>query len=405
MSPIAQVGPLECLDCGLVGAGVIPDHHGNPLCGVHFGERYPNGGDPAYGRVAPPEVQQHAHRLLDLRKLLLTADEPVPWVIARVAARECVTVIAGAGGEGKSLLTQAFSGGVLCGSTIAGIACEKGRVAMFDAENGPRIIAKRTKGLGLPLDGLSIYDAAGLNLERDEDWIAGELGGVDLAVFDSLRTLAPGAKENDSDDMAPVMAVFRRLAIRSGAAVLVVHHRGKDTESDYRGSSAIRDQTDMMFVLARAKGDSEARWRRELRCSKCRIDEEPVVRWIGIRHQRGEIALTEAAPYEPGGVKADVAKQALEALAAAGEPRRLKQIAEAIGRSPKDGTLRRALEDLQGARQVIPTGDGYALPNPGVKSAGTALAPGTQPPGARCHLRSSGTPGTGTDTAELEKAA
>jgi AAA domain-containing protein len=293
---------------------------------------------------------------------MLMADEPVPYVIDRVAARECVTVIAGAGGEGKSLLAQALTGGVLRGATIAGIRCEKGRVAIFDAENGPRVIAKRTQALGLPLDGLSVYDAAGLDLERDEDVIAEAIEGVDLVVFDSLRTLAPGAKENDSDDMAPVMAVFRRLAIRTRAAVLVIHHRGKDAESDFRGSSAIRDQLDLMFVLGRAKGDPEARWRREMRCSKCRIADEPAPRWIGIKHHRGEIALTEAAPFtSEKRTKAHEVADELEAVLKAHGPMRPASLAAHVERKRNDGTFARALDLLSTEGRAFLTGDGWSV--------------------------------------------
>lgn len=49
----------------------------------------------------------------------------------------------------------------------------------------------------------TVYDADGLDLTADADWIARQLQHVQLAMFDSLRTLATGAKENESDGMAP----------------------------------------------------------------------------------------------------------------------------------------------------------------------------------------------------------
>lgn len=86
---------------------------------------------------------RQAHRPLDLPDLLLHADDEVPWRCDRLLADGHLTLVAGRGGEGKSFLGLAFAGGVLLGTTVAGIRCEKGRVAIFDGENGPRVIGRR----------------------------------------------------------------------------------------------------------------------------------------------------------------------------------------------------------------------------------------------------------------------
>lgn len=298
-------------------------------------------------------------RLLDMRALMALADLSTPWRCDQLAADGYVTVLAGKGGEGKSWLTHALAGGTQQGSTVAGIKCKQGRVAIFDAENGPKLIARRFKSIAMPLDALDVYDAAGLALNNAHvvQEIVRALTGVQLAIFDSLRTLAPGVKENDSDEIAPVMNSLRTIARNTETAVLVIHHRGKDSTLDYRGSSAILDQTDLMMVLGREDKDPDRKWRRYLRTAKCRIDEEPDTRWFGLRKIQGEMALTEAAPYEPQQAprstpgQNDLRDPVLDLLhRRAGDPIKAAAIATAVGRSKTDQTVRRLLEALEKQR-------------------------------------------------------
>jgi RecA-family ATPase len=127
----------------------------------------------------------------------------------------------------------------------------------------------------VPADRVAIYDAEGLRLSDAEDraWMLATIKteGANLVVIDALRPLAPDAEENNSDAMAPVVIGAKQLARDSGAAVVLIHHRGNDRMRDFRGSTATRDQTVLLFVLERDERDPERKWRRKLRCAKCRI--------------------------------------------------------------------------------------------------------------------------------------
>lgn len=292
-------------------------------------------------------------RLLDLRALMAIADLSTPWRCEGLAADGYVTVLAGKGGEGKSWLTHALAGGTQQGSTVAGIKCKQGRVAIFDAENGPKLIARRFKSISMPLDALDVYDAAGLALNNAHvvQEITRALDGVQLAIFDSLRTLAPGVKENDSDEIAPVMNGLRTIARKTETAVLVIHHRGKDSTLAYRGSSAILDQCDVMMILGRDDKDPDRKTRRYLKAEKCRIDEEPDTRWFSLKKVQGEMCLLEAAPYEDERPKpvAEVLRPRLVELLAIrnGNAATTSELALALGRDSKDATIRRLLRELE----------------------------------------------------------
>lgn len=310
-------------------------------------------------RRDPAALQLEARRV-DLAVAIRDADLDPPWRVHGYAADGYLTVEAGRGGEGKSLKALALVGGVLRGDTVAGYRCEPGRAVIFDAENGVPLIGQRLKASDTPLAGLTIFEAAGLDVATDHAAIEQAVidARANLVVFDSLRTLAPRAKENDSDDMAPIMGALRGIARRTNAAVLLLHHRDKALEHDFRGSGAIHDQADMVFVLGRDPKDPQGATRRYVRCAKCRIAQEPADRWLTIKHWRGNITLHEAtSPNDDARPAAapqrdELADRALDVLRTADEPLTGAAVARRLGRDKADGTVRRALERLRADSRI-----------------------------------------------------
>ena len=383
-----------------------------PMCGTKSSENYGGDGrcwecwndtDPARaqartgalekvdGRISTHDRRYGARRQ-DFKNLLARAELQPPYRVEPLAVDGHLTVLAATGGDGKTWLGFAMAAGVAHGTSVAGMPCAQGRTVIFDAENGPWVLGSRMKALeeGLPADRVAIYDADGLRLSDPEDraWMLQTIKAeqANLVIIDALRPLAPDVAENDSDSMAPVVIGAKQLARDSGAAVVLIHHRGHDKTRAFRGSTSIRDQTDVLFVLERDDRDSEKRWRRRLWCDKFRLGPEPEDRWLGIRGSKGYVFITEAAPPE-GSRKAttrdDVANQALAALLAAGGPMSKSAVARAIGRDKSDSTFRRAFDDLvENRKEVIATGDGY-LPVGGVTNEMTPLTPPLETHGRR----------------------
>ena len=165
--------------------------------------------------------------------------------------------------------------------------------------------------------------------------------------------------------MEKPLSALRRMARETSAAIVLVHHRGKGA-ADFRGSSVIVDQTDMLFALGRETGDPEQRTRRKLHTAKCRIDEEPEARWLAITadRSRGLVTVDQAEPYEPeGGRPRDTLRDDVLALLT-GISQSGARIARALGREKTDGTVRRLLDDLQAAGLAEKRPDGWGLPTP-----------------------------------------
>lgn len=84
---------------------------------------------------------------------------------------------------------------------------------------------------------------------------------VVLIVIDTLSAAAAGDDENSAADMSALMARLKTIAERTGAAVLAIHHTGKDRQNGMRGSSALRGNADFVIELTEA---------REMAIEKCR---------------------------------------------------------------------------------------------------------------------------------------
>jgi hypothetical protein len=309
-----------------------------------------------------PSSDRYAGRILNVASMLAEPEQPIPWRCEGLAADGFLTTITGRGGEGKSWLALTLACGVARGATAAGISCTKGKALLYDAENGPKLTIRRFRAAGVGADlHVQPVDAGGLRITTDLAWFRKviEEQRADLVIFDSLRVLSSGVKENDSDALEPLITALKQLARETGAAIILIHHRGKAEGSDYRGTSVILDQTDLLFTLGRVPGDPEGRHRRKLATVKCRIDEEPQPRWVAIQadRARGLVYVNEAEPYEeeedrPRDGHREKALDVLGGIAQSG-----RQIAKKLDLS--EATTRRLLHDLQADGLAEKTPDGW----------------------------------------------
>jgi hypothetical protein len=184
--------------------------------------------------------------------------------------------------------------------------------------------------------------------------------GAKLVILDSLRRLSPGAREDKSDDMAPIYAGLSIIARECDCAIVVLHHRSvKFNAPDTRGSSAIEDQSDLIYVLERDRRDPEGKQRKRLRCTKSRIDAEPESRWLRLKWIAGFATMTETEAFlapddgeDEGDTTPPVHAAMVEAIDALADTVRKDyawppgRIADAVGSTQQTGTFRRALRAL-----------------------------------------------------------
>lgn len=353
--------------------------------------------EPARTAVTPTKL-----RRLDVGRMVREQPPPVPWTVEGLAIAGCLTLLTGREGEGKSLLAQAVARGVALGEDVAGLDCRQGLALIVDAENGEAEIHRRVHTLGLPADGVEVFEADGFHLGRNLDELMALIGAIrpTLIVLDSYRSLWPGGDENDPAAVAAALDPLRNLIRSEGASAILLHHLPKAARANYRGTTAIGAAVELGFKLSRSDDDPEATDRRRLDCFKCRPAPEPDRRWLRLHIERGQVFVERAKPYQPEGeperrqpVRSGLAP---EMLAAAATPITWADLARAINRKPNDGTARRLRDDLLARGELreladdrlqvvgVPSGarvpSGVGTPDSGSIKPDSARVPGCQHP-------------------------
>ncbi len=290
----------------------------------------------------------HLHRL-DVGAMLATEPEPVDWIVNGMVARGTLTMLAGREKQGKSLVALAVAATVANGGgRLAEVPAQAGRVLIVDAENGEREIHRRLKSLGLRSPGrLEVFEARGLNLVDHLDELDDVLDRYrpDLVVLDSWRSLWSG-DENDAGAVAAVLDPLRNVLRNREAGSVLIHHKGKGP-GGYRGSTAAGASVENVLELDRDDHDEDRR-RRRLRNPSCRYAQEAADRWLRIEAdpEHGRLLIEIAEPFKSAstGGQSELRREIEDELG--NMPRALASIARAVGKDPKNRTVRKALDAL-----------------------------------------------------------
>jgi hypothetical protein len=201
-----------------------------------------------------PEAPAWAGRLLNMADLVEQFDPQAlpPWRVHPFVLDGTLAIVAGKGGAGKTWVVHEAANAVVRGTSAAGMSGSQGSALIIDAEMGEYLTTKRFVEQNYS-PRINVFNAMGLDLKNDDhrqlirDLVL-ELK-PNLIGWDSLRALVPSAKENDSDDMGPVVTWIRWLTRQANAGSLLIHHAGWK-EDRTRGSSAIKDQADAVWYMA-----------------------------------------------------------------------------------------------------------------------------------------------------------
>lgn len=307
---------------------------------------------------------------LDVRRLLATQPEPLDWLVDGVVARHTLTMLSGREKQGKSLFLLALAACAASGGgSVAGIDVKGGRVVVVDAENGEREIQRRLHLLGLRSGtaALEVFETRGHDLRRN----LAELEAVlkterpDLLILDSWRSLW-GGDENDAGEVARCLDPLRELIRRHRCGAALIHHLSR--AGLYRGSTAIGASAENLLELARHDDDDDRR-RRKLSNSACRFDQEADDRWLRIEQnlQHKRLHVEQAEPFRPhAGAKESGKDQLLSSLVGVMS---WPDWARAAGFDPKNGTARRARDELEAEALVRQVAGGWTA---------STVAPGQQ---------------------------
>lgn len=128
---------------------------------------------------------------------------------------------------------------------------------------------------------------------------------IRLIIGDTLARMSSGANENSGEDMGPIMDRFDAVAHATGAALLVIHHSGKNKAAGARGWSGIQAHISTEIEVTEENGIrmAEVTKQRELPSKGTAIYFDLDVVPMGIGKFGNEvttcIAVPDERPHEP----------------------------------------------------------------------------------------------------------
>jgi len=232
--------------------------------------------------AAPDYVPKGVGHLLEhafwVRDATFTLE--LPYVVKGLFGRGQIIVCWGPPGSGKTFVVMEMACAVGSGQRWRGRRTRNGVVIYVLAESSRPYAENRIAGLKreypamaeakvlfVPL-ALNLLHGEGGDVERvieTAKHLAQERGEVALIVIDTLAVTFGGGDENKSEDMGAYVANIKRIVAETGAAVLIVHHCGKDEAKGMRGHSALLGALDAELAIEMA-GDGQ----RILRTGKVR---------------------------------------------------------------------------------------------------------------------------------------
>ena len=298
------------------------------------------------------------------------ADESrLEWFVHGVLPEAELCAVFGASGAGKTFFVLHLVAAIAKGGTFYGIEAAQAPVAVVALEGvhgfRDRLRAYSARHGAVP----NLHIAHGtLNLrepgsEREIVPHLRAIGPRGLLVVDTMAQATPGCDENSGKDMSAVVARIKAIHRRTGWAVLLVAHSGKDARAGLRGWSGIKAALDCEIEVIRAAGYRAATISKLKdgagEGNEFRFDIETVVlsadRTGAVLVERGSTQFEPGTPapakpqgknqeavfaafeqHQQGGAiaRAELLRHATEALAGTGKPRdRAREALEGLCRT------------------------------------------------------------------------
>lgn len=175
------------------------------------------------------------------------------WLARGMIPAGGLAVVYGRPKAGKTFWALDLSLCVATGRSFHGVSVERGRATYVAAEGGPARLRDRVAAW--------LADRGASPSEIEGSWglvpapvdltspgqvaelLDGMGGPMDFVVLDTLARCMSG-DENSQKDMGAAVRGCDRIRSKTGAAVLLVHHEGKDGSKGARGSTVLRGAID-----------------------------------------------------------------------------------------------------------------------------------------------------------------
>jgi hypothetical protein len=190
----------------------------------------------------------------------------VTWLIKDFLPAGGMAALYGKPGSYKSFMALYLAAAVATGADAFGRATTQGDVIYIAGEGGSGLKKRRDafdKHYGLAPGTRVFFLRSQLNLRSTMDDAKALVDAVRaislkpaLVIVDTLARAFAGGNENASEDMGAFIVVIGHLqAALDGAAVLLVHHSGKDEARGMRGHSSLYGAVDTELEVVKLSAD------------------------------------------------------------------------------------------------------------------------------------------------------
>lgn len=202
-------------------------------------------------------AHQYRSRARDWQQLMAM---PKPaYIIKGVLEKGILAEIYGPTQSGKSFLATDIALHIAFGWRWCGRRVRKGGVLYVSAEGGTAIVRRleafaKHHDVGLDdIDFRAVIESTSLLEHGGADQLIADAQSVPnlvLVIIDTAARVMPGSKE-DAEAMGKLVAACDAIRAATGAAVLLVHHTGKDEGRGSRGSNLLPAAVDVNLSVAK----------------------------------------------------------------------------------------------------------------------------------------------------------
>jgi 5S rRNA maturation endonuclease (ribonuclease M5)/RecA/RadA recombinase len=219
----------------------------------------------------PGEIEQEVVKTFDVLQLHeLMSMPPIKWLTDTLLTRHGFAVMYGPPGCGKTFVALDMALSVASGRDFHEMGTVQGAV-LYIAGEGVGGLGKRVKawinnrGAGCVERELPFYvlpTAVNLANPIDLETLLATVDALEeragmkfsLVVVDTVARALLGADENSATDMGKFVKACDTIKEHTAAAVLGIHHSGKDSGKGMRGSSALLGAVDTSIKVKKSEG-------------------------------------------------------------------------------------------------------------------------------------------------------
>jgi archaellum biogenesis ATPase FlaH len=235
--------------------------------------------------------------------------EPAHIIGGGILPRKALLLVTGQPKARKSFLVQNLALAISAGISFACFTIESPKkVLILSAEGGYFSNRERFKKMAAHVNNviatnINVCFDANIKLEEDSDvsLLKSKITSLqpEVVIVDPLVKFH-GKDENASNEMAKILNKLRELIEDNGISIILVHHQGKDSSKNARGSSAILGEYDAHIKISKDGNDHSLEFdlRHAAPLDTLKIQFNPETFWFELSGVHPLVALVRDSPGE-----------------------------------------------------------------------------------------------------------